>query len=326
MSTHRGIAWLLLGACLASAGSAFAQDAYPTRPIRMYVGFAAGSATDVVARVISPKLGQRLGQPIVVENRTGAGGYIASELVVKSAPDGYSLLAVASAIATNPAVLPKMSFDTERDLATITLIGRLPTVLSVNSSVPANTLQEFIAYARANPGKINYGSSGTGGSTHLAAELFASLANVKLNHIPYRGNAPALAALIGGEIQMLIDNILGAVSSAGNPRVRTLAITTDQRSPLLPNVPTFAEAGLPAYKASIFFGVMGPAGLPPPVVDRLNHEILEVLKDEEVRSRLQQGGMDISGEGPKAFATLLRDEIAQWKRVVSEAGITATGN
>ena len=313
-------AFLAAIAAAVIAAPAAAQGKFPAGPVKVLVGFAAGSATDVIARIVTAKLSQRLGEPVIVENKTGAGGYIASETVVRAKPDGQTLLAVASAIATNPAVM-KMEFDTERDLMPITLIGRVPTVVSISSEVPAKNLAEFITYARANPGKINFGSSGKGGSTHLAAELFATVADLKLHHIPYRGNAPALTALISGEIQMLVDNILGAVSSAKNPRVRILALSADAPSELLPGVPTFAEAGAPAYKAAIFFGFMGPAGMPAPVVDRLHREISEALVDQEVKARLQQNGVIISGAGPAAFGSVLKEEIAQWKRVASRAGI-----
>lgn len=327
---YRRMSWGVLAPALALAAlgvtPSLAQVRYPNGPVKMVVGFAAGSATDVVARVVSAKLQQRLGEPIVVENKTGAGGYIASEAVVRAKPDGQTLLAVASAIATNPAVMPKMTFDTERDLTPITLIGRVPTVVSVSSKLPVENLQAFIAYARANPGKVNFGSSGKGGSTHLAAELFGSVSSVKMNHVPYRGNAPALTALMSGEIDMLIDNILGAVSSAKNPRVRILAISSDSRSDLLPGVPTFQEAGLPAYKAAIFFGIMGPAGMPPAVVERLHREISEVLKDKDVERQLQQNGLVISGAGPAEFAAVLHEEIAQWTRVARQAGISPDSN
>jgi tripartite-type tricarboxylate transporter receptor subunit TctC len=298
-----------------------AQDGYPNRPITMLVGFGAGSATDVVARVVATKLWQRLGQRVVVENKTGAAGNIASELATRARPDGYTLLAVASAIATNPAV-SKLNFDTERDLTPIALVGWLPTVLEVNSALPVKTVKEFVEYAKQHPGEINFGSSGTGGSTHLAGELFAMQTGIKLTHIPYRGNAQALTALMGDEIHALFDNMLGATSQASNPRIRLLAISADAQSNLLPNLPTYAEAGFPNYKASILFGFMGPAKMPKAVVDRLNQEINEVMKDPEIVQQLStKGGMQLTTGTPGMFASVLHDEIAKWTEVAKHGNI-----
>jgi len=314
----------LVGTLVAAAvlpAQSTAQDNYPNRSITMVVGFSAGSATDVVARSVAMKLGQRLGQSVVVDNKTGAAGNIASEAVVRAKPDGYTLLAVASAIATNPAV-SKLNFDTEKDLTPIALAGWLPTVLTVNSALPVKTVKEFVDYAKAHPGEVNFGSSGNGGSTHLAGELFAMQAGIKLTHVPYRGNAQAMTALIGGEIQALFDNMLGATSQASNPRIRALAISADDRSKLLPNVPTYAEAGFPKYTAKIMFGFMGPANMPKAIVDRLNREINEVMKDPEVvQSLATTGGMELSTGNPEMFARVLHEEIAQWTEVAKRGNI-----
>jgi tripartite-type tricarboxylate transporter receptor subunit TctC len=215
-----------IAALASSTGTLHAQDKYPNRPIRMYVGFSAGSATDIVARVVAQHLSERLGQPIVVENKTGVGGSLAAEAAARAAPDGYTLLTVSSAIAVNPSVYPKLSFNVEKDLTPIFLIGRLPTVLLVNNKFPARTLAEFLDYARSHPKKINYGSSGVGGSTHLATEYLATLTNTSFTHVPYRGNSQAIAALLGGEVDMVTDTILLAAPNIKAKRVRALAISS----------------------------------------------------------------------------------------------------
>ncbi|MDQ3025029.1 MAG: tripartite tricarboxylate transporter substrate binding protein [Pseudomonadota bacterium] len=309
----------------AAAPGAWAQSGpYPYKPIKMYVGFSAGSATDIVARVVAKGLGDRLGQAVVVENRTGAGGSLAAETVARSAPDGYTLLTVSSAIAVNPAVYTKLSFDVERDLSPIANVGTLPLVLMVNRSLPATNVREFVQHARTRPGQLNYGSSGIGGSIHLATELLASVAGVKFTHVPYRGNAQAVTALLAGEINMLIDTVLLAAPNLKSDKVLPLAITGAERSPLAPDLPTFAEAGLPDYNAGLFFGVMGPAGMPKEVLDKLNAEINEVLKSPEVINRLSAtGGLAIVGGSSAKFGELIAAELARWKRIAQLSGAKA---
>lgn len=306
---------------VASGESAAQASSYPSKPIKMYVGFSPGSATDIVARVVAGKLSERLGQPVVVENRTGAGGSVAAETTVRSAPDGYTLLTVSSAIAVNPAVYSRISFDVERDLTPVTLVGALPTVLLINNAVPARNLQEFIQYAKTRPGQLNYGSSGNGGSIHLATELFGNVAGIKMIHVPYRGNSQASAALLGGEVNVLVDTAMLAVPSLKSGRVRALAITGKGRSPMAPEIPTFVEAGLPSYDATIFFGVMGPANMPKHVLDKLSVELNEVLKTPDVRARIATGGgIDIVGGSSEQFAQYLRSELLKWKRIAQESG------
>lgn len=306
-------------------GEAGAQaGSYPTKPIKMYVGFSPGSATDIVARVVAGKLSERLGQSVVVENKTGAGGSVAAEATARSTPDGYTLLTVSSAIAVNPAVYSRMSFDVERDLTPITLVGALPTVLLINNAVPAQNLQEFLQYARSRPGQLNYGSSGNGGSIHMATELFGNVAGVKMTHVPYRGNSQASAALLGGEINVLVDTAILAVPSLKSGKTRALAITGKERSSMAPEIPTFTEAGLPSYDATVFFGVMGPANMPKPELDKLSAELNEVLKAPDVRARLATGGgIDIVGGSREQFAQYLRSELLKWKRIAQESGVKA---
>lgn len=311
-------ALLMASAC----ALAHAQSAYPSKPITMYVGFAAGSATDIVARVIAQKLAERLGQSIVVQNLTGAASTIATAAVARAAPDGYTLMTVSGALAIGPAIYRNLKFDVEKDLTPIGLVGSLPTVLLINESLPPRSLGEFVAYAKERPGQLNYGSSGTGGSTHLSAELFSRAVGIKMTHVPYRGNSPAAAALLAGQVEVLMDTVLLASESLKTNRVRALAVTGKTRSPVLPEVPTFAEAGLPNFDASIFFGLMGPAQLPKDVVDKLNTELNEVLKDPGVRTSLAtNGGLQLSAGTPDQMAQLVHEELAKWKSVAQQAGI-----
>lgn len=310
---------------LPAAGSAaFAQATYPSKPVTMLCGFAAGSATDVVARVVSQKLGDRLGQSVVVQNVTGAAGTIAAENLTRAAPDGHTLLTVSSAITVAPAVYSNLKFDVEKDLVAIANIGFLPTVLMVTDSLPVRTYAEFVEYAKKNPGKMNYGSSGTGGSTHMAAALLSQTLGVNMQHVPYRGNGPAGQALMSGEIQVLMDTTVLAAQSVKTNRVRALAVTGTERSSALPDVPTFREAGLPNFDASVMFGVMGPKGLPRPIVERINREVGELLKDPGVQAQLvKTGGLHLTPGTPEQFAKVIADDIAKWKKLASAMNIRA---
>jgi tripartite-type tricarboxylate transporter receptor subunit TctC len=297
---------------------------YPSKPIRMYVGFSAGSATDIVARVVSKGLSDRIGQPIVIDNKTGAGGSLAGEAVARAAPDGYTLLTVSSAITVNPAVYAKLPFDVEKDLTPIVNVGTLPLVLLVSRTLPATNLRDFLQYARTRQGQLHYGSSGKGGSIHLATELLNTVAGIKLVHVPYRGNPQAVTALMGGEVQVLVDTVLLAAPNLKSQKVAPLAITGTARSALAPDLPTFAEAGLPGYNAGLFFGIMGPANLPREIVDKLNAEINVVLKSTEAENRLgTAGGLQIAGGSSAQFTELVRAELAKWKQIADVSGIKA---
>ena len=309
-----------LGASGAVAASSAAD--YPSKPIKMYIGFSAGSATDIVGRVIADGLSKRLNQPVVVENKVGAGGSIAAQDAARAPRDGYTLLTVSSAIAVNPAVYQSAG-EVIGKLQPIALIGYLPTVLMASSKLPVNTAQEFIAYAKKNPGTVNFGSSGIGGSTHMAMEALSSVTGTKLVHIPYKGNSQASAALLGNQIDAMIETILLAAPVITGGRAKGLAISGTSRSPLIPDVPTFSEAGIPEYNRSLFFGVMAPAGLPPELTEKLNKEINLVLKDPATRDRLTQaGGLTISEGTAGDFKKTLEEEVALWKRVAAGAGIT----
>ncbi|MBT2304824.1 tripartite tricarboxylate transporter substrate binding protein [Variovorax paradoxus] len=318
-STAKVLAALLAACafCLAQA-----QGAYPSKPISMFVGFAAGSATDIVARVVGQKMSERLGQPVVIQNLTGAASTLATAAVARAVPDGYTLMTVSGALAIGPAIYSNLKFDVEKDLTPIGLVGSLPTVLLVGESIPPRTFSEFVDYAKQRPGQLNYGSSGNGGSTHLSAELLSQLVGIKMTHVPYRGNSPAAAALMAGEVQVLMDTVLLASQSVKTQRVRALAVTGKTRSPVLPDVPTFAEVGLPNFDASIFFGLMGPAQLPKDVLETLNKALNEVLKDPSVRTTLTtNGGLQLSGGTPEQMGQLVHEEVVKWKKLAQQAGI-----
>lgn len=307
-----------------AAGLAFAQAGYPNKPINMVCGFAAGSATDIVARVVGQKLSERLGQPVVVQNVTGAASTIAADNVIRAAPDGYTLMTVSSAITIAPAVYSKLKFDVEKDLVAIASIGFLPTVLMVTDSLPVRNLAEFIDYVKKNPGKLNYGSSGTGGSTHMAAALLAQTLGLAMTHVPYRGNGPAGQALMAGEVQVLMDTTVLAAQSVKTNRVRALAVTGNARSPALPDVPTFSEAGAANFDASVMFGIMGARNLPRPIVERINREVNEALKDPGVQNQLvKTGGLQLTPGTPEQFSNLISGDIAKWKKVAAQMGIRA---
>ncbi|KAF1023660.1 MAG: hypothetical protein GAK30_00323 [Paracidovorax wautersii] len=316
---------LAVCAALASAARpAGAQALYPSRPVTLYVGFAAGSATDVVARAVAEPLSRQLGQPFVVQNLTGAASTIATATVARAAPDGYALSVVSGALAIGPAIYHDLKYDVDRDLSPVGLIGSLPTVLLVRDGLPVRSLADFIAYARSHAGQLNYGSSGIGGSTHLATELLSDAIGVRMAHIPYRGNGPAGAALLAGEIDVLIDTVLLAAQSTKTGLVRALAVTGASRSTVLPAVPTFAEAGLPGFDASIFFGLLGPAGLPGGIVTHLNAELARALQNADVHRQLvDTGGLALTPGSPEQMRGVVRAELAKWQAISRKAGIQA---
>jgi tripartite-type tricarboxylate transporter receptor subunit TctC len=314
-----GFAVALLGASVAHA----ADDAYPARPIKVMVGFSPGSGTDSVARVTAKAMGDRLAQSLVVENHAGAGGTIATDMVAKARPDGYTLLTASSSIAISPGMYKNLPYDTEADLTPIGYIGALPTVLLVNTqTVPVKTLAEFIAFVKAKPDTLKFGSSGVGGSTHLFTELFQHLTGTKVRHIPYKGGSQDVTALRTGEVDLLFETLILALPILKEPNILSIAITGPKRSAALPNVPTLPEAGLPQFQAEAYFGVLGPAKLPAEVVQKLNAALNDALKDPEVVARLGSSGMRLSGGAPKAYADRIHADIATWKQTVKDANIT----
>lgn len=311
-------------ALAAASGLAQAENAYPVKPITMVVGFAPGSATDLIARAVSQRLSLRLGQPIIVQNVVGAGAVIATETVTRAAPDGYTLLTVSGSLTLTPVTYKALKYDFEKDLSPIGLIGDSPSVMLVNDALPARTLSEFVAYAKKTPGQVNFGSSGQGGLTHMATELMAEEAGIKLNHIPYKGNGPADIALMAGEIQLVMDPVLLATKMVASKRARALAISGKHRSPLLPDVPTFEEAGMPKYNPWVYWGVLGPAKLPKDIVDKLNKALNEVLKEPGLQTTLSTtGGLAITPTTPSQMAQALREDFLKWKALAEKTGIRA---
>jgi tripartite-type tricarboxylate transporter receptor subunit TctC len=318
INAFRGIALAGLLATLASG--AWAQ-AYPTKPIRLVVPFPPGGATDILARAVAQKLTDKWGQPVVVDNRPGAGGNIGSELVAKAAPDGYTLeMGTVGTHAINASLYAKMPYDHVKDFAPVILVAGVPNVLEVNPSLPVNTVQELIAYAKANPGKLNFASSGNGTSIHLAGELFKVMAGVQMTHIPYKGSGPALQDLIGGQVQLMFDNLPPSLPQIKAGKLRALAVTSSTRSPALPDTPTIAESGLPGYEASSWFGVLAPAGTPPAIIAKLNAEIAAWLATPEAKEKMVALGANIGGGSPEDFAKHIAAETAKWQKVVKESG------
>jgi tripartite-type tricarboxylate transporter receptor subunit TctC len=301
-----------------AARIAKAQD-YPSRPVRLITGFAAGGAPDIVARLIGQWLGERLGEQFIIENRSGAGGNIAVEAVVNAPADGYTLLLIPTAAAINTTLYDKLDFNFIRDIAPVAGIVRVPNLMLVNPLVPARTVPEFIAYAKANPGKISMASAGIGSGPHLGGELFKRMAGIEMVHVPYRGIAPALTDLIGGHVQVLFGNTASnEYMRAG--KVRVLAVTTTTRSEALPDVPAVAEF-LPGYEASAWFGIGAPKATPPEIINRLNKKINAGLADPRIQARLADlGGMVLAGS-PADFGRLIADETTKWGDVVKLAGI-----
>ena len=295
---------------------------YPSRPIRLILGFAAGGSADIVARLIAQFVSERIGQPVIVENRTGASSNLAGEAVARSAPDGYTLLFVTTVNAINATFFDNLKFDLKRDFAPVSGVTRVPNVLEVNPSVPANTVAEFIAYAKAKPGKLNMASTGNGTSIHLAGELFKAMTGTNLVHVPYRSPPQAMTDLLAGQVQVMFDVMTQGLQHIKEGRLRALAVTTAARSDALPDVPTVAET-VPGYEASSWSGVCAPSGTPAAIVAMLNKEINAALTDPTIKARLaSMGSMAITGS-PIEFATFLSEETDKWGKVVRAANIKA---
>jgi tripartite-type tricarboxylate transporter receptor subunit TctC len=309
-----------LGTLLLPFGAAQAAD-YPARPVTLVVAFTPGGPSDVLARVVGRKLEQILGQPFVIENRPGAGGNVAAEQVARAAPDGYTLLnGNNSILATNAALYKKINFDPEADFAPISLIGSQANILVVNPQLPARTMAELIALAKANPGKLNFASSGYGAAAHLAGELFKTEAKIDIVHVAYKGAAPALQELIGGQTQMMFATAASVVAHIKGGLVRPIAVTTLTRIPTLPDVPTMDELGLKGFDATTWHGFVAPAGTPKEIVDTLSRAIVASLKDPAVRKSLEDLGVDIVGNSPAEFAAYIKAEIPKWTAVVKSSG------
>jgi tripartite-type tricarboxylate transporter receptor subunit TctC len=310
-----------VAASLAVTSGAAAQDRdYPVRPVRWVIGFPAGGSTDIVARILSAWLQERMGQPFLVENKPGAGSNIAAEAVVNAPADGYTLLAVTSANAINATVNRKtLSFDILTQIAPVAGLARGPNVLVVHPSIPATTVGEFIAYAKARPGRLNMGTPGVATTGHMAGELFKAMAGVDLVHVPYRGSAPAVTDLIAGQVQMMVDAMVTTLPHIQAGKLRALAVTTATRSEALPDVPTIAET-VPGYEAVIWFGIGVPRGTPPAIVDRLNREINAGLASAKIRSQLAELGSSPITSSPPEFGAFVKAEIEKWENVIRASG------
>jgi tripartite-type tricarboxylate transporter receptor subunit TctC len=308
--------------CARSAQRSSEQD-YPTKPIRLLVGFPVGGGADVAARVIAPRMSERLGQQIVVDNRPGAGSSIASEITANAPPDGYTLVSIGSSHAVNAALYPKLPYAPAAGFSAIAIVATSPVVITAHPAVPVKTLKELIALAKSRPGQLNYGSAGVNGINHLAAELLKHMASFEITLVPYKGVAQALPALMAGEVQLMFATLPGSIAQIRAGRITAIAVTSAKRANAAPDIPTVAESGVPGYEASSWFALLAPAGTPRTIVTKLNAEALSALKLREVQESLTRQGMDPTGTTPAEADAYLRSEIAKWTRVVREAGIRA---
>lgn len=323
MSGIRSLLWLI--ALAVGSVSAYAQTpstgAYPTKPLKLLVGFAPGGGVDINARLLASKLSEFLGQQAIVENRPGAGTNIANEYVAKSPPDGYTLLMVPSTLAINPAIYKKVPYDALRDFAPITQTVSSGAILVVHPSIPVKTVKELIAFARARQGQLNYASAGAGTYPHMSMELFLSMAGLKMVHIPYKGTGPAMIDMIAGHVAVMSATILTGMPQIRSGRLRGLGITSAVRSPIVPEIPTIAESGLPGYEAVQWYGALVPVQVPKDIIARLHGEITRVLQMPDVKERFAGDGADPVGNTPEEFGRYIRDETVKWARVARAAGI-----
>ena len=302
------------------ASAALPQD-YPSRPIRMIVPFPAGGTADLLARQIGQTMGEALRQQVVIENRTGAGGNIGADLAAKAKPDGYTLLmGTVSTHAINPNLYPNMPYDPVKDFAPVAMVARMPNLLVLHPSVPAASVAELIALAKARPGTLAFASAGNGTTQHLAGELFKKMADVDMIHVPYKGNAPAVTDLVGGQVQVMFDNIPVSLQQVRAGKLRALAVTGPARSPVLPQLPTVAEAALPGYNITSWFGLYAPSGTSPQIIERLNREANKALATVPIRRRLTDQGIELAGGTPGQFAEFMRTELVKWGKIVRESG------
>jgi len=305
----------------ATAGAAFAQAGYPSKPVRMVVPSSAGGGTDIVARIIAPELSKRLGQQVVIDNRPGAGTMIGIEVAAKSPPDGYTLLIGLSTLAINSALYKKVPYDPQRDFAPITQAVSSATIIVVHPSIPVKTLKELIAFARARPDQLNYASAGTGTYPHMTMELFLSMAKLKMVHIPYKGTAPAMIDMVAGQVATMAATILTGMPQIRAGRLRPLAITSAARSPIVPDIPTVAEAGLPGYESVQWYGMLAPARTPKDIITRLHGDTTRILQQPEIKARFAGDGADPVGSTPEEFSRYIQSELTKWAKVAREAGI-----
>jgi tripartite-type tricarboxylate transporter receptor subunit TctC len=315
------IAMAVLGIALGAAAP-HAEAAYPERAIRLIVPVPPGGGVDILSRAIGQKMAQSMGVPVVVENKAGASAAIGTELLAKSPPDGYTIMMGYSAHATNPIFSPKLPYDTNKDFTALAHVGYIPLILVINPSFPANSVKELIALAKAKPGELQFASGGAGAGAHLSGELLKTTAGVDLIHVPYKGNAPALTDVLGGQVPMMFDTITTALPHVKAGKLKALAVTSARRSPLAPDVPTMIEAGLPDFEISAWYVMFGPAGLSRDVVQRLNTEINRAIADSDVRRTLGEQGVEFTGGTPAEADAFVRGEIDRWGRIIKTRGMT----
>jgi len=321
ITLHAGAVLVTGSAACWSQPATTVVPAYPTRSIRWVVGFSPGGGSDTIARIVAQKLAERWGQPVIVDNRPGASGNIATEYVARAAPDGYTLLQGFSSHASTPALYGKLPFDINKDFTSITLLGTSPTIVAVHPSLPVKNLAEFIEYARARPGAVTFGSSGVGGPVHLAGELMMQLTGIRIIHVPYKGIAPAMTAILGGEIEFSFISVLSGIQHFKSGRLKPLAVTSRNRYPALPDVPTAAEQGLNGFEIDTWYSVLGPAGIPRPLVDRIQREIAAILNTPEMRESLLGQGCIAVGSKPEELTALIKHDYELWSKVISTAGV-----
>jgi len=318
---HREIAAVLMFAATGVVSDRVIADTYPSKPIRLIVPFAAGGTSDLMGRVVGARLGEALGQTVVVDNRGGAGGSLGATLTAQALADGHTLLIPHIGLAINETLYPKRQYNALKDLAPISKLGETPNAVVVNNALPVKSVQELIALAKKQPGKLNYGSAGVGSAAHLAMALLEHAASIKFNHVPYKGGGPALIAVVAGEVDFSIPAYPTAVPHLKAGRLRILAVTGLKREPTVPTVPTVAESGLPGYEFVIWFGLFAPAGTPKPILTRLNQEVVKALALPEMREKLAQTGVDAESSTPEQLGQLLRSDVAKWAKIIKAAGV-----
>ena len=303
------------------AAQAPAQKSYPNKAIRMIVPFAPGGSNDIMGRLVAAKLTESMGQQVVVDNRPGASGIVGTDLAAKAAADGYTVLVMSLTFTVNPSIRSKLPYDTEKDLVPVTLIASAPLILVVHPSLPVKSVKEFIAYAKANPGRLNFGSGGPGSTPHLAGEMLKTMAGLEMTHVPYKGGGPALADLVGGQIQLMLENIPSTLPFVKSGKLRVLAVTSKKRSPTVPDVPTLDEAALKGYELTGWNGLFVPRGTPRAIVNQLHAETVKALAAPDVKERLAAMSAELGGESPEKFAVFVKAEIRKWAKIAKEAGL-----
>ena len=308
-------------AILAAPQAMAAEPVYPTKPIRVIVGFPPAGAADIFARLVGQRVGDAWGQPMVVDNRPGAGSTIGSEIVAKAQPDGYTLMVVSASYATSAGLYKNLKYHPINSFAPITMLASNPNMLLAHPSVPATSAKDIIAIAKKSPGKLTMGSAGTGSITHLAGELFTSMAGITVTHVPYKGGGPNIIALLGGQIQITVTSVPASLGHVKAGRVKALGVTSARRSPVLPDVPTIAESAVPGYEAKNWYGMLAPTGVPKPILAKLNQQVNEALRARDIADAISKQGADPEGGTAEAFGAYLKSEIAKWSKVIQAAGL-----